>query len=366
MPEMIRIAHVALQLETGGMERLLAEFARHADRSRFEAEFVAIGVAGRIAGDIEAAGSRVTALNARPGVRPSIIFHLARLFRERRIDIVHAHNTKPLLYAGPAAKLAEVRGVAYTRHGQRRGATRRQNALYRLASRCADRIICVSKDSMRCCLREGVDPRSIHTIWNGIDLERFNWAGVTSGGPALFVGRLTPEKDVATLLHAASIVAARDRSFRLLVAGDGPCAADLRDLAASLNLGRHVQFLGEARDVRPLLNGASMFVLPSVSEGLPLTVLEAMACGLPVVATDVGGTPEAVEDGRTGLLVPPRSPSPLAEAILRLRGDEASAREMGREGRWRAEASFDVRGMVSRYESLYEDMLHRRATALAA
>ena len=121
----IRIAHITLGLDTGGMERLLSEFARHADRRRFSLRFVALGLRGRVAEQIESCGWPVTALRATAGVRPSVVYRLARLFREERVDLVHTHNTKPLLYAGPAARLALVGGVVHTCHGQRRGATRR-------------------------------------------------------------------------------------------------------------------------------------------------------------------------------------------------------------------------------------------------
>ena len=150
------VAHVVLQLETGGLERLLVEFARCADRSRFAPEVVCMGGRGPLAGEIERLGIRVTALDLPGGVRPGAIIRLASHFRRERIDVVHTHNTKPLLYAGPAARLAGVGALIHTRHGQRHGSTARQNALFRLAARCADRVVCVSEDSRRCSLREGL------------------------------------------------------------------------------------------------------------------------------------------------------------------------------------------------------------------
>lgn len=365
MSGLVRIAHVALQLETGGMERLLVEFARHADRRRFDVRFVALGGRGRIAEEIESCGGAVTALSARRGVRPSIVFRLARCFRDEGIDVVHVHNTKPLLYAGPAARLAGVGGVIYTRHGQRHGATARQNVLFRMAARCADRVVCVSEDSMRLCREDGVGAGALRTIWNGIDRERFAFVGPTAGGPGVYVGRLSAEKDVATLLRAVAIVVAARPSFRLRIAGSGACAAELSSLTESLGLNEHVEFLGDVRDVPMLFRGASLFVLPSLTEGLPLTVLEAMACGMPVVATRVGGTPEAVADGSSGLLVPPGDPARLAAAMLKVYDDGAMARDMGIAGRRRCEEHFDVGVMVGKYESLYEDVLRGRKARAA-
>jgi glycosyltransferase involved in cell wall biosynthesis len=356
----IRIAHIALQLDTGGMERLLVEFARHVDRGRFELQFIAFGAKGRVAADIESCGWPVTALEEPAGVRPSLLYRLARLFRDQRIDVVHTHNTKPLLYAGLAARLARARGVIHTRHGQRHGASRRQNLLFHLASRCAHRVVCVSNDSARLCSSEGIDPRSIRTIWNGIDGARFAFSGPNVQGPAVFVGRLSPEKDVATLLRATAQVVARCPSFRLRIAGEGPCGGELAGLANSLELQNHVAFLGEVRDVPGLLHGASLFVLPSLTEGVPLTVLEAMACGLPVVTTRVGGTPEVVVEGATGFLVPAGQPSLLADGLFNLYRDHDRGRAMGIAGHQRVRSLFDVRTMVSKYESLYLDVLRSR------
>src|SRR5207253_10486932 len=139
-------------------------------------------------------------------------------------------------------------------------------------------------------------------------------------GPVVMVARMSPEKDAESLVRAAALAARQLPAFRLEVAGDGACLPALKQLAAGLALGDHVRFLGEVRDVPALLARASLFVLPSQTEGISLTILEAMARGLPVVATCVGGNPEVVEDGRTGLLVPPRDPEALARGILRLAG----------------------------------------------
>src|SRR5205823_12324570 len=137
------------------------------------------------------------------------------------------------------------------------------------------------------------------------------------------------EKDVATLLHAAALVVRQRPAFRLRIAGDGPCLPALRGLAKQLGLDDQVAFLGEVRDVAGLLATARLFVLPSLTEGISLTLLEAMSCGLPVVATRVGGNPEVIVDGQTGLLVPPGDPPALAAAILQLLGDETRCRNLG-------------------------------------
>jgi glycosyltransferase involved in cell wall biosynthesis len=231
--------------------------------------------------------------------------------------------------------------------------TRRQAGLVRLASQFTDRFVCVSADGARQAVRHGVSPRIVRVLHNGIDLTRFEPPAFREGGPVVTVARLSPEKDVATLLKAAALATAGDPALRLEIAGDGPCGAELRRQAGKLGLSGRVCFHGETRDVPALLARAGLFVLPSRTEGVSLTLLEAMASGLAVVATRVGGNPEVVADGETGLLVPPGDPAALAAAILRLSHDDAERRRMGTAGRCRVERRFDVRRMTAAYERMY-------------
>jgi glycosyltransferase involved in cell wall biosynthesis len=345
--------HMVRQLDVGGMEKLLVEFARHADRDRFDLHFLSLTTRGPVAEELDALGWPVTVLDEPAGLRPGLVFRLAGLLRRWRADVVHTHNSGPLIYGGPAARLARVRTVIASRHGQSFGASARKNALFRLASVLADRVVCVSRDSAELSAGRGIAPRKLLTIWNGIDTGRFAYAGVHPGRPAVMVGRLVPEKDVATLLRAVREVVRQEPSFRLEVAGGGVCAPELHRLAGELNLGQHVRFLGERKDVPAVLAGASLFVLPSLTEGVSLTLLEAMGRGLPVVATRVGGNREVVVDGVTGLLVPPADPGALAAALLRVYRETEFAHRLGLAGRERVERHFDVRGMVAAYERLY-------------
>ncbi len=351
----LRVVHVTLGLDMGGLEKLLVEFARHADRDRHELRFVSLSTRGPLADDVERCGWPVTALEEPDGLRPGLVFRLAGLFRRWRADVVHTHDDKPLLYAASAARLARVPRVIHTRHGQSYTITRRQIALVNLAARLTDRFVCVSEDAARLTVRQGVAARRVGTVWNGIDLTRFRYQAARPDGPAVIVARLNPEKDIETLLRATALAVREAPDFRLEVAGNGPCLPALKQTAAELGLGEHVRFLGEVRDVPGLLARARFFVLSSVSEGVSLTLLEAMASGLAVAATRVGGNPEVVVDGETGLLVPAREPAALAAALLRLHRDAAERGRMGTAGRRRVEEHFDVRGMVARYEALYRE-----------
>lgn len=369
----LRVAHVTLGLDVGGQEKLLVEFARCADRRRFDLHFYSLGGRGVLADDLEAHGWPVTTLEEPKGFRPGLVPRLARLFRRQRADVVHTHDERPHIYGAFAARLAGVGRLIHTRHhGMGDRLTRRQAALVRLAALLTDRFVCVSADSARQAVRQGISPRVVRTLHNGIDLTRFDPPAARGDGPVVTVARLSPEKDVATLLRAAALAAAEDASFRLEIAGDGPCMADLRRTAAELGLDAFVHFHGQVRDVPALLARAGLFALSSRTEGVSLTLLEAMACGLAVVATRVGGNPEVVADNKTGLLVPPGDPAALARALLQLRRDNEERGRMGQAGRCRVESDFDVRRMTAAYEAMYlgqekpSDRLRRGANSAVA
>jgi glycosyltransferase involved in cell wall biosynthesis len=356
----LQVVHVNLGLDIGGAEKLLVEFARHTDRDRFALRFVCLNPRGILADDIEACGWPVTALAEPPGVRWGLIWRLRRLFRQWHVDVVHTHNTKPLLYACPGARLARVPVVVHTRHGQRWQASRATTNAFRFVQCLVDRIVCVSQDSARLSAAEGISPSRVCTIWNGINVTQFGEVGPTIGGPVVMVGRLSPEKDVGTLVRAASIALRDNPSFQIQVAGSGECLPTLRQLTRELDLEDNFHFLEEVRNIPDLLASASLLVLPSLTEGISLTLLEAMARGLPVVATRVGGNPEVVVDGETGLLVPAGDPAALARAILRLQRNPDESRRMGKAARHRVEQYFDVRRMVADYEALYLELGARR------
>jgi glycosyltransferase involved in cell wall biosynthesis len=313
---------------------------------------VALGTRGVLAGDVEECGIPVTALGQPAGLRPGLFVRLARWFHHERIDVVHTHDQRPLIYGAGAARLARVPRVVHTLHGQGLALSGRQTRLVNLMAGLTDRFVCVSHDAARRAVGQGVCSSRVGVVWNGIDTTRFRFAP-SPHGPVVAVGRLQPEKDHETLLRAAVLVAERDPAFRLDIAGDGPCMAALQRLRAELGLAATVRFLGQVQDVPALLERSGLFVLPSLSEGVSLTLLEAMASGVAVIATRVGGNAEVVEDGTTGVLVQPRDPGALAATILRLRRDGARRRRLIDAARERVERVFDVRRMVADYEEEY-------------
>jgi len=254
--------------------------------------------------------------------------------------------------------------VINTKHGRNNPEQRRAVFLNRVASLLSTAVVAVSADAADVATRiERVPRRKIRTIHNGIDLERHPFPlRCSSDGPlsAIHVARLNPIKDQLTLLEAVRIVVDREPSFRLTIVGDGPRRNELHELSQKLTLGDHVVFLGERNDVPQLMARADLFVLSSLQEGLSLTLLEAMASGLAVIATDVGGNRELVTPGQTGFLVPSRSPERLAAAILDLLARPDAVRSMGKQGRALVEREFGVEQMVRKYEQFYSSSLRKR------
>jgi glycosyltransferase involved in cell wall biosynthesis len=362
----LRIAHVTWGLEVGGLEKLLVEFARHADRPRVQLHFVSLSGRGNLAEAIEREGWPVVALEQGEGLRPGLVLRLAQLFRRWHIDVVHTHNTRALVYGGPAARLARAGRLIHTWHGQNLVGSPREGLLFRLLSTLPDQVVAVSADAARLMEREGIPRSRVRTILNGIDLSRFSFSGMRDDGPIVSVARLSPEKDIQTLLRAAALLSEQNSGLRLEIAGEGACLPDLKQLAAELGLNEQVRFLGQVDDVPALLARSRLFVLPSLTEGISLTLLEAMARGLPVVATRVGGNSEVVADGETGLLVSPGSPVELASALAKILRAPETARRMGHAGRRRVEQLFDIRRMVREYEDLYREALRPRPAVYRA
>ena len=194
-------------------------------------------------------------------------------------------------------------------------------------------------------------------IWNGIDLSDFAYTGPVAAPIAISVARLSAEKDFPTLLRAVAIAIQQVPDLQLKLVGDGAERTMLEGLTRELGITSCVEFLGERTDVPKLLTQAGFFVSSSLTEGISLTLLEAMAVGLPVVATSVGGNSEIVADGLTGQLVPPADPAALATAIVTMCRNAADWPTLGQAGRARVAQHFEVHRMVSDYEQLYRELL---------
>lgn len=348
-----RVCHLSVGLRTGGLERLLVDFARFRDSSRFELTFVALDRIGRPAEEIREFGCEVLVIPDF-GASWKQFKSMWSLFRERNFDVLHTHNAHPHFWGTCAAWTAGVPVTLTTRHGQRFGQSLSGRVKFWLAGQLADRVVTVSEDAARLSMVEDrIAKRKIRTIWNGIDPQKFQYRGPCDEPRCISVARLSPEKDFPTLLKAVSLARREIPGLRLSLVGDGPERAQLESLAEQLDLCRSVDFLGERNDIPELLANSGFFVSSSLTEGISLTLLEAMAVGLPVLATAVGGNPEVVVQEETGLLVDSRDPEQLSEGIVRMWNRRKEWKRMGQFGRRRVEQHFDVRRMVANYEEEY-------------
>ena len=369
----LRIAHVLHALDVGGTENGTVNVINGL-AGDFEHAVVTMAGEGRLASRLPAAVS-VVRVAKRPGNDPRAVLGLVRTLRALRPDVVHSRNWGAF-DAVYAARLAGVRAVVHGEHGREasdpRGENRRRSALRRWLSPLISRYVTVSEDLRSWLLADvGIAARKVVTIPNGVDTARFAPVDQEGARAALglapaarvvgTVGRLDPVKDQAGLVEAFAAVRREHPAARLVIAGDGPCAADLRARVERLGLGDAVALLGERHDIPRVLAALDVFVLPSIAEGMSNTVLEAMATGLPVVATRVGANPELVDDGVTGTLVPARAPDALARAIASYVADPLLGQLHGKASRQRVEARFTLPRMCEGYRDLYRAVGARRS-----
>jgi len=297
---------------------------------------------------------------------------LYRWMHRERFDLVHAHSTKAGLLGRLAARLAGVPIVLFTAHGWAftEGRTYWKRWLLaqaeRLAAKATTKIICVSERDRELALQFHVGrPDQLVVIHNGIDPQPFTRAdgarvrrqwGLEGTAVLTSVGRLVPQKDPLTLLKAIQNLS----KGKLILIGDGPLQPRVERFIRRNGLANRVILAGERRDIPEILAASDVFVLPSRWEGLPLTIIEAMMVGLPVVATRVSGVPELVEDGVTGFLVPSGDPQGLAKALQQLLDDEELRRRMGEAGRQRALGNFTLDRMLHETHRVYEKVVGLR------
>lgn len=293
------------------------------------------------------------------------------LLKNERVDLIHAHEFAMNTYGALLSALTDIPCVT-TIHGKNYSSDRwHRRAAYRLVAR-RTRMIAVSDDIKNfLATAVGVSVRRITTIPNGIHIDRY---AATDAAKARFrtelglsprqpvvgaIGRLEPVKGHTHLLAAAQLVCTRYPDAVFVLAGQGPLRDSLEQQADALGIGRNVRFLGYRDDVATVLAGLDIFVLPSLSEGLPLSLLEAMAAGKPVVASNVGGIPEVIRDGDNGFLAQPATPVDFADCILTLLADPSRARLLAGNARELVSARFGMAAMVGAYENLYRQLLLR-------
>ncbi|HEX2686294.1 MAG TPA: glycosyltransferase [Kofleriaceae bacterium] len=356
------IVHVLSSYGVGGQERVALDLAIGQKARGHEVSVISLAPPpdGAMANEFAAARVTVARVAKRDGLDPTLVPRLSRVFRQLHADIVHTHNPLPLIYGAPAARLVGAR-VIHTKHGTNPGG-RGHRLLRRTAAGLTHAFVAVS-DTTAAQAREQGDTATnkLHTIPNGIRLDRYApdaearaaarvELGLGDAWVVGTVGRLDAAKNQTMLVRAmAPILSSR---VRLVIVGEGDARPEVEAAIRELAEPRWVVMTGRRMDVPKLIHAFDVFALSSHTEGLPLVVPEAMAAGLPIVTTGVGGLPSVVDDQATGLIVPVEERA-FARALAALETDRERARAMGASGRRVALARFSYDRMVDAYLALY-------------
>jgi glycosyltransferase involved in cell wall biosynthesis len=374
-----RILKVVPTLMCGGTENQFMTLGRLLDRSRFDVAFACLRRWGPFVDELGQLGIPLREYQVATFRSVHSLAQQARLARQishGRVDIVHAYNFYGNVFAIPPARLVAPVVIASIRD-RSPYLTPMQKRVQRYACQFADRVL-VNADAVRDWLvrEEGYNPSNIVVIRNGVDMTRFDGAPAGDrirrelGLPpdsrlVVVVSRLTRLKGIEHFLEAAAVLKRRYPDVRFLIVGetsppDPSYLAELQRLATTVGVIDRVTFTGRRSDIPEVLAAAAVSVMPSLNEALSNVLLESMAAGAPVVATRVGGTPEALDDGEAGLLVQPGDPAAITAAVSRLLDDRELSCRLGRRARSVIAERFSVDRMVRSTEDLYSELLARK------
>ena len=376
------VAHVMYRFDTGGLENGIVNLINHMPADRYRHAVIALTVVTDFRHRIQRDDVEFVSLNKAPGHGIWLFPKLFTLFRQIHPAIVHSRNLAALEAQLPAWA-AGVPVRIHGEHGRDVGDLDGSNVTYQRVRRFyrpfVNYYLALSQD-----LREylttqiKVPEDKVLQVYNGVDADRFHPAGLDHSIPGcLFsrqdhwtvgtVGRMQTVKDqpmlVRAFIRALEIDSSLSRRLRLVMIGDGPLRAECKRLLDTAGIRDLAWLPGERNDVAEIMSGLDCFVLPSLAEGISNTILEAMASGLPVIATDVGGNADLVKSGITGQIVPAGDPEALALQIVELANSPDQAKRMGRLGRERAEEKFSMNAMVTAYLGAYDQLLGRSSTA---
>lgn len=373
----IKVMQLALSLTIGGTEKLVYDIVRRVDKQTVAPIICCLDEFGHFGERLQAEGFQVYTLSRTPGIDWQMIPKLAHIIEQEQVDVIHAQQYSPFFYAvlsvlyyrialrKPAPKLL------YTEHGIFYPYRRKFKhvLLNPILCQFADEIVAISKSLKANMVKyENFPERRIEVVYNGIELDRFAHVSVDSAAKRASLGlppqaqvigivaRLNQVKNHPMLLRAFKRIMAQQPDAYLLIIGDGPEEAKLKALAESLQVTDRAWFLGPRSDVAELLQILDVYALSSFSEGTSVSILEAMASGLPVVTTRVGGNPEVVREPETAFLVESDNDEQMAAKLLELLRDPALRGKMGQAGKARAYAEFAQEKMVSAYTAMYQKL----------
>lgn len=360
----IKVLHLITSLEVGGAQHGMLLGLPRFENDQYEHIVCSIMDRMQMASQFQDAGIEVRSLGLRRKADFNVVFRLWGLLKELRPDVLHTY----LLHGNVLGRIVgRLVGVPVIIGSERTiGQARRWGRLAtRLTNPLTDAVEVNSEIGGKAIERDlGVPGEKIEVVRSGLDLSAFEAVtqrdelrselGVTIGQHLIvYMGRLRPVKGVEYGIRAFALALKQHPNIRMALAGEGDQSEYLQSLSRELGVGEYVSFLGVRNDVPELLTAADSILMPSLNEGFPRTAIEAMAAGKPVIATSVGGTPEAIIDGTTGILVPPMDVDAMSGAITRLVGDTDLQRRLGEAGRERAEANYSVDRYVSRLDEIY-------------
>ncbi len=352
----MKIVHAVYSMELGGAEMLVAQLGRMQRAAGHDVSVCAYSKLGPLGEVLRDEGLHVHVLGeAHPA---KTMWRYLRLFRSMRPDVVHCHNPAPTLQAAMGARMAGAKCVVATRHSLVSPPyDRAAEAKFSVIARCFVNVV-VGICDITCDNLRGAPlarRRQIMRVYNGAaPLEE----AIPTASPEgecilLFVGRLAEVKDLPTMLRAFAVAIEHEPRLRLWIVGDGAVRARLQGLAEELGLGGRVRFWGQRLDTAAFFRAAGAFVMSSVSEGLPMSLLQAMSIGLPAIVTDVGGMAEVLKLSGGGLRVPVGDANAMAGAMVRMATDESSRRAFGEKARDAYAAHFTLEQMAAAYERIY-------------
>ena len=352
-------------LEFGGAESLALTISSYLNKSGFWESSICglFGGKGPLADYAEENSVTVCYFEKGKKGRLYVMWELYRLLKERQATVLQVHGSYLLQYAMLPAILAGTK-IIYTEHAKyslSRSSKLKRNT--RFLSLLTKKVVCVSNDLKNFMIDAiGISPSKIEVIHNGVDLSCFHFhqeekkKACPKAREKLVLGtvaRLSEPKDHANLLRAFSLVLEKEPNVRLMLVGDGELRSTIEKMICELHLEENVDMLGRRSDIPELLAAMDIFVLPSKREGFPIAILEAMACGKPVVATDVGGVGEIISSGVDGVIVPPEDSTSLAGALLQLIEEEEYRKDLGEKALRKVMSRFSEEMMMKKYVSLF-------------
>ncbi len=365
-----KVMLLAVGLGVGGTETHILELAARIDRSRFSVIVCSLKPGGKVADELRARGIKVVSLNGMGKLDVRVFPRLLKVLSVERPDVIQSFLFWANLAARVCGRIFRAIPVISSYHDEIVSEGRAVRLIDRLTLKWTSGVVCCSEAVRRSVTARigGISDRCA-IIPFGVETHRYESTmalskrelGLREDQPVIgTVCRLVePKKGLSVLLQAAAELKRRDGgvNFQLLIVGDGPARSQLEELSRRLDLDSQIVFAGARRDIQKILPLVNVFVLPSLYEGFGIAILEALAAGRPVVATTVGGIPEFVKGGKTGLLVEPGNANALADAIATLLNNPEEAKQLGRQGQDYVRGHCDIAGVVRQHEQIYEGCL---------